>query len=196
MATTSRGTPRGTTKHSTTTRTRKPAARSTSSSATESTLEPVKKTVGGYGGSFIKAVRARPYAAAAIAAGAAGAGTFLWAKRALIGEQAGVASEKLAELRDQASDKASVLKAKASEQAGVLKAKAGEQATSLRGKFNERFFAADEATGFDPVAEAQRSDRASKKTQSELAEEALTLKETGKSDPMIAEQIKVGAVSY
>ncbi len=185
MATTTRGTPRGTTKRATATRSRKPAARSTSGKASETTLDSVKDVAGGYAGNFIKAVRARPYAAAAIAAGAAGAGTFLWAKRALIGEQAAVATEKLGELRDQAG-----------EQAVILKAKASEQATTLRGKFNERFFAADEATGFDPISEAPRAGRSSKKTQSPIAEEALSLKETAKIDPIATEQSKVGAVAY
>lgn len=185
MATTTRGTPRGTTKRPTETRTRKPAARSTSSKASETTLEPLKDVAGGYAGSFIQAVRSRPLAAAAIAASAAGAGTFLWAKRALIGEQANVAGEKLGELGKQAS-----------KQAVMLKAKAGEQATALRGKFNERFFAADEATGFDPMSEAQRASRSSKKTQGQIAEEALSLKEIVEIDPMTAEQSKVGAVAY
>lgn len=39
------------------------------------------------GSDFVAAVRQRPYASAAIAAGAAGAGAFLWAKRGQIGEQ-------------------------------------------------------------------------------------------------------------
>ena len=185
MATTTRGTPRGTTKRSTTTRTRKPAARSTSSKASKTTFDSVQDVASGYAGSFLQAVRSRPLAAAAIAAGAAGAGTFLWAKRALIGEQAAVAGEKLGELRDQAT-----------EQAVMLKAKAGGQATALRGKFNERFFAADATTGFDPITEAQRGDRSSKKTQGQIAEEALSLKEIGEIDAMAAEQSKVGAVAY
>ena len=46
-----------------------------------------------------------------------------------------------------------------------------------------------------------RSNRGSGKSQSDIAEEALTLKETGKKakrpkDPMIDEQIKTGSVAY
>lgn len=48
---------------------------------------------------------------------------------------------------------------------------------------------------------ASPAKRGKRKTQSDIAEEALTLKATGKSaahptDPLVEEQIKVGAVAY
>ncbi len=48
---------------------------------------------------------------------------------------------------------------------------------------------------------ASPSRRGARKSQSDIAEEALTLKETGKTakhpaDPIVEEQIKVGAVAY
>ena len=46
-----------------------------------------RQSIRGTGGAFVEAVRARPVVSAAIAAGAAGIGAFLWAKRAPIGEQ-------------------------------------------------------------------------------------------------------------
>ena len=52
---------------------------------------------GGRSSSFISAVRERPLAAAGIAAGAAGAGAFLWAKRAQLTEQVHALSDALAE---------------------------------------------------------------------------------------------------
>ena len=47
----------------------------------------VREVVGGYAGGFIEAVKARPLRTAAIAAGAAGASAFLWARRAQLADQ-------------------------------------------------------------------------------------------------------------
>lgn len=132
-----------------------------------------KKAVGNSAGGFMQAIRARPYAAAAIAAGAAGASAFLWAKRAFIGEQASAAGEKLTELRDQAS----------------------EQATVLKGKVSDRLFASDEGMDSVSAAKAERmNSRGSDRSQSDIAAEALSLKQIG--EPTLAEQSKVGAVAY
>ena len=172
MATTTRTRVTNSTKR----KTSAPRARSTKSHANASTSNAsTSEIVGGTAGSFLKAIRARPYAAAAIAAGAAGASAFLWAKRAMIGEQAGVAGDKIGELAD----------------------RAGEQAGTLRGKINDRFFAAENSSDVGPASAAKAdrmtSGRRSKRSQSDIAAEALSLKQI---DPMVAEQSKVGAVAY
>ena len=52
-------------------------------------------------GSFIDAVKDRPYATAAAAAGVAAAGAFLWAKRGQIGDMASSGMDKFSELKSQ-----------------------------------------------------------------------------------------------
>jgi hypothetical protein len=52
-------------------------------------------------GIFIDAVKDRPYATAAAAAGVAAAGAFLWAKRGQIGDMASTGMDKLTELKSQ-----------------------------------------------------------------------------------------------
>jgi hypothetical protein len=94
-------------------------------------------------GSFIGALKERPYAAAGVAAGVAAASAFLWSKRSQIGEAIDTGMEKLDELKA------------------------------------ERF-------GSEP-------------TQEEIAQEALTLKETGKKSkgprgPIAQQDIKAGIV--
>ena len=93
-------------------------------------------------GSFLGALKDKPYAAAGVAAGVAAAGAFLWSKRGQIGEAIDSGMEKLDELKA------------------------------------ERF-------GED-------------KPQSEIAEEALTLKETGaKAKPATSNQeAKAGAKAF
>lgn len=181
MASTSRGPKRRSTTKTANKRAVKPAARPR---ARTTALETARETAGGYAGNFLKTIRARPLAAAALAAGTAGTAAFLWAKRALIGEQAAVARDKIGDLREQASD-----------QAGVLRAEAGEKAKAFRGKLNERFFATEEATAFDPAGEVRGHGRP-KKSQSEISQEALTLKQLGDTDPMLDDQSKVGAIAY
>ena len=93
-------------------------------------------------GSFLGALRDKPYAAAGVAAGVAAAGAFLWSKRSQIGEAIDSGMEKLDELKA------------------------------------ERF--GDE-----------------EKSQTEIAEEALTLKETGAKSkgargPIAQQDIKAG----
>ena len=92
-------------------------------------------------GSFIDAMRDRPYATAAVAAGAAAAGAFLWARREQIGEIA--------------------------------------------------------STGMDKFSELKSQRMGSGRTQEEISEEALTLKETGKKSrgprgPIAQQEIKAG----
>jgi hypothetical protein len=66
-------------------------SRSTPSRATSSSSRSTSS------GSFLAAVRERPIAAAAIAAGAAGASAFLWARRAQLTEQVNNLSEAISE---------------------------------------------------------------------------------------------------
>ena len=49
-------------------------------------------------GSFIDAVKDRPYATAAAAAGVAAAGAFLWSRRGQIGDMASTGMDKFSEL--------------------------------------------------------------------------------------------------
>ena len=90
-------------------------------------------------GSFLGALKDKPYAAAGVAAGVAAAGAFLWSKRSQIGEAIDSGMEKLDEMKA------------------------------------ERF-------GDD-------------KPQSEIAEEALTLKETG-AKTKSNQEAKAGAKAY
>ena len=53
------------------------------------------------GGSFIDAMRDRPYATAAAAAGVAAAGAFLWSKRGQIGDIASSGMDRLSELKSE-----------------------------------------------------------------------------------------------
>ena len=92
------------------------------------------------GGSFIDAMRERPYATAGVAAGVAAAGAFLWSKRSQIGDMASSGMDRLSELK---------------------------------------------------------SERMGSHKQSDIAEEALTLKETGKKSrgprgPIAQQDIKSG----
>lgn len=156
-------------------RTRKPA----------SSLDTVRDTAGGYAGGLLETIRARPLAAAAVVASTAGAAALLWAQRKLIGEQASIARDKIGDLRDEAGEKAS-----------ELREEAGEKAKAFRGKLNERFFAAGEATDVNPEAETRVLHSAPTKTQAEIAQEALTLKQNGEVDPLLDNQSKVGAIAY
>jgi len=92
-------------------------------------------------GSFIDAMRDRPYATAAAAAGVAAAGAFLWSKRGQIGDMA--------------------------------------------------------SSGMDRLSELKSERMGSSHSQSDIAEEALTLKETGKKSrgprgPVAQQDIKSG----
>ena len=92
--------------------------------------------------SWFDSARNRPYATAAVAAGVAAAGAFLWSRRGQIGE--------LAE------------------------------------------------SGMDKVSELKAQRMGDGRSQSDIAEEALTLKETGEAelDPVAILQVRTGAVAY
>ena len=186
MATTTRGTGRGTTKTTKAaparrgpakgTRARKPAASLVS--ATTSSADDIAQ-------GLLKAVRARPYAAAAIAAGAAGASAFLWAKRALIGDQAAAAGEKLGELRDQTEEQVSAVRLKARSAGKKAKAKLFKDEAS------------DGAAPNGDVEMLSTPAPRGKKSQRQISEEALSLKQTGDQyDKMLGDEIKVGAIAY
>ena len=150
-----------------------------------SSLETVRETTGDYASSLLETIRARPLAAAAVVATTAGAAALLWAQRKLIGEQASVARAKIGDLREEAGEKAS-----------VLREEAGEKVKAFRGKLNERFFATEQATDVDPAAEVRAARDLPTKSQAEIAQEALTLKQLGEVDPLLDNQSKVGAIAY
>ena len=104
-----------------------------------------------YSSGWIDTARDRPIAAAATAAAAVGAGVFLWSKRNQISEQ-------LSNLSDQISDWT------------------GTMRSSDQGS---EFDDATEAAAFPTSSSKPTSSRSSRKSQREIAEEALTLKETG-----------------
>ena len=121
-------------------------------------------------GGFLNAVRQRPLASAAIAAGAAGAGAFLWAKRSQLSNQ-------FSDITDSLSERFS-----GSEDSGY-----------------------DSGTGMDPaseyVSQPMGSGGLSTKTQSDIAEEALSMKDIGiqserPMDPTLAQQSKAGVIAY
>lgn len=152
-------------------RTRAATAKSSTTSrrsAPKSTVEKASEAVTSSAGSFINTVRKSPIASAAIAAGVAGAGALIWANRSQIAEQAGALGEKASELGGKIGERASAVGGKLSEQASALGDKVSEKYAN--------------ATG------------GATKSKQDIAEEALSLKQSG--DPMIAEQSKVGAVSY
>ena len=104
-----------------------------------------------YSSGWIDTARDRPVAAAATAAAAVGAGVFLWSKRNQISEQ-------LSNLSDQISDWTETMR------------------SSDQGS---EFDDATEAAAFPTSSSKPTSSRSSRKSQREIAEEALTLKETG-----------------
>ena len=153
------------------TATRKPAPKST--------VEKASEAVSSSAGSFIDTVKKSPIASAAIAAGVAGAGALIWANRSQIAEQAGALGEKASELGGKIGERASAVGEKLTEQAASIGGKLSDQASAFGDKVSEKYAAATGGTA---------------KSQQDIAEEALSLKQSG--DPMIAEQSKVGAVSY
>lgn len=159
--------------------------------APKTTVEKAEEAVTGSAASLVDAVKASPIASAAIAAGVAGAGALIWAKRGQIAETAGVLGEKASELGSKLGDQASALGSMLGDQASALGSKVGEQASVLGGKISDQAHAIA-----DTVGEKYAAATSTAPTQREIAEEALTLKEVGKTDPMLAEQSKVGSVSY
>jgi len=146
----------------------------------KSTVEKATEAVSGTAGSFLDAVKASPIASAAIAAGVAGAGALIWAKRGQIADTAGALGEKASDLGSKLGDQAIAVGTKLGEQASTLSGKISDQASALADKVSEKYSA---ATNDAP-------------TQREIAEEALSLKEVGNTDPMRADQSTVGSISY
>ena len=99
--------------------------------------------------SWTDTARDRPFAAAATAAAAVGAGVFLWSRRNQISDQLSNISDQLSEWREGMSS-------------------SGDDLGSQGSGTEESFM-------------VQPSRRGGRKTQTQLAEEALTLKETGKT---------------
>ena len=103
-----------------------------------------------YSSDWMDTVKDRPFTTAATAAAAVGAGVFLWSKRNQISEQ-------LSNLSDQISDWTESMR------------------SSDQGS---EFDDATEASAF-PASSSKTPRRSNRKTQREIGEEALTLKETG-----------------
>jgi hypothetical protein len=103
-----------------------------------------------YSTSWLDSARDRPMAAAATAAAAVGAGVFLWSKRNQISEQ-------LSNLSDQISDWTETMRSNQQDEFETGSLETGSAATGVR----------------------SASRRSPRKTQQEISEEALTLKETG-----------------
>jgi hypothetical protein len=104
-------------------------------------------------GGVIEMARQRPIAAVAAAAGAAAAGLFLWSKRTQITDQ-------LNNLSDQI----------------------GEWTEGMRSGNSSDEFSTDDTAGLTTSGPSQgrkSGSRSSRKSQPEIAEEALTLKQTG-----------------
>ena len=107
-----------------------------------------------YSGGVMDMARERPFTAAAVTAGAAAAGLFLWSKRTQIGDQLSSLSEQM-----------------------------NEWTLNMRSSDSSAFFGGES------------------RDQSDIAEEALTLKSTGKKtkrpvDSTIEQQTKTGSVAY
>jgi len=99
--------------------------------------------------SWTDTARDRPFAAAATAAAAVGAGVFLWSRRNQISDQISSLADQISEWREGMSS-------------------SGDDLGSQGSGTEESFM-------------VQPSRRGGRKTQTQLAEEALTLKETGKT---------------
>jgi hypothetical protein len=111
--------------------------------------------------------RDRPIAAAAVAAGAAAAGLFLWSRRSQISEQLSNLSDQIGEWTESMSSGSDM--SSGDDQSGGFMARSGKGRSG--------------------------------KSQSDIAEEALTLKSTGKkskrpADPTVDQQTETGAVAY
>ncbi|NUR46145.1 MAG: hypothetical protein HOP91_08340 [Sphingomonas sp.] len=107
-----------------------------------------------YSDGVMDMARERPFTAAAVTAGAAAAGLFLWSKRTQIGDQLSSLSEQM-----------------------------NEWTLNMRSSDSSAFFGGES------------------RDQSDIAEEALTLKSTGKKtkrpvDSTIEQQTKTGSVAY
>ena len=131
-----------------------------------------------YSGGWRESAKERPMATAAAAAAAVGAGVFLWSRRNQISEQLGNISDQI-----------------------------GEWSQNMNSSGSNREFETSGAdTGFSASSgtsstRGMSSGSGGGKSQSELAEEALTLKETGKksnrsADSTMQDQSKSGSIAY
>ncbi|RST30837.1 hypothetical protein HMF7854_08290 [Sphingomonas ginkgonis] len=143
-------------------------SRAKSSTAKSRSGASAREQAGGYAGGFIEAIKSRPLTTAAIAGVAASAGAFLFAKRAAVGEQVSNLTDKVSE---------------------------------VSGKLVGSDDSADQSplTGMDSASEAKSqrmsSGRRSRKSQTDIANEALSLKQSGDSST-VPDQSQVGAIAY
>ncbi len=120
---------------------------------------------------WLDSARDRPLTAAAAVGGAVAAGVFLWSRRNQISEEIGRLGEQIGEWRDSMQSDGPFQQASTGDTTGFI----ATSTKAKRGKGN--------------------------KSQREIAEEAMTLKDSGSSaerplDPMVEDQLKVGAVAY
>ena len=126
-----------------------------------------------YDRGFVGTAKERPFTAAAAVGGVVAAGVFLWSRRNQISDQISGLSDQISQWREGQSSSGQT--------------SSGEDFSSTSGE--QSFMARSGGSGND-------------KTQSEIAEEALTLKETGKknkgskNDISNDEQIKTGSIAY
>jgi hypothetical protein len=111
-----------------------------------------------YSNSWVDTARERPLAAAATAAAAVGAGVFLWSRRNQITDQLSSLTDQISEWREGMSSDSNSF--------GQDDGTAGDS------------FIASSGSGSSSGSGARRGGR---RSQSEISEEALTLKETGKT---------------
>ncbi len=141
-----------------------------------------------------RTVRDRPYTSAAIATGAATlaaglAGLFFMKKSGKsFGDVADDISSKSKELSADAKVKFDKLSTEAKSKFDDVSSKVKDGVSDVRSKVSE-------------TIERRRDGIETGKTQNEIMEEALTLKETGKKtetpvDPVVESQTKVGAIAY
>ncbi|MEO6249006.1 MAG: hypothetical protein ABIO85_10580 [Sphingomicrobium sp.] len=145
-----------------------PRKASAARKAPKSTIAKASDAVTGTAVSLVDTIKANPVASAAIAAGVAGAGALIWANRSQIAEQASALGEKAGEIGGKLGERASAVGEKVSAQASAIGEKVIDKYSSMSAS---------------PA-----------KTQQEIAEEALSLKQTG--DESIAEESQIGAIAY
>lgn len=124
-----------------------------------------------YSNGWMDSARERPFSAAAAVGGAVAAGVFLWSRRNQISDEIGRLGEQIGEWRDSMQS-------------------------------NDGMQRLDEGRTSPFIAKPAKARRGqSMKSQAEIAEEALSLKASGSTashpaDPVIEDQLKVGAVAY
>ena len=179
MATTKTTTPTraraAATKHTPGTTARAPAAPKSTTATARATATKAGKKISAAAESFIETVKSRPLTSAAIAAGAAGAGALLWAKRGQIAEQAEALGEKASELGGKLGEQASAIGGRISDQASTLGGKISDQASAI----------SEKAGAISDKVKARFA-----------AEDAPANPATNSLDSTATKQSKVGAVTY